>query len=290
MLCKASRELPSRDSWLYEVKQDGYRAMAVKDGKNVTLFSRKGKRLKFPGVLEMVSYIRVKSAVLDCELVALDREGKPCFEALAMKNHDCTVRLYAFDLLHVNGKNLCNRPIEYRKDRLRKLTDGSPLLFCPAFDCEPKMLAAEVKKLALEGIVAKRRGSTYEPGERSGAWVKVRVNQEKDFIIGGYAPGNPLDSVLVGYRRGKHLHFAGKVQAGLTPQLRHELFQRMESLRQVKCPFANLPDDRRDQWGEGVTAEDMESLVWVRPVLKVRVGFREWTGWKRLRHPTLQSG
>jgi bifunctional non-homologous end joining protein LigD len=137
------------------------------------------------------------------------------------------------------------------------------------FDCEPEMLVAEVKKLALEGIVAKRRGSTYEPGERSGAWVKVRVNQKDTFIIGGYAPGKPLESVLVGYRKGKHLLFAGNVHAGLTSRLRRELFRQVEALQQSKCPFANLPDQRRDHWGEGVTAEDMEDFVWFKPRFKV---------------------
>jgi bifunctional non-homologous end joining protein LigD len=287
MLCKGARQLPSREGWLYEVKQDGYRALAVKDGDQVSVFSRNGKPLNYPGVKDAVRRVRVRSAVLDCELLALDKEGKPCFEALATADPDCTARLYAFDLLHLNGRDLTTRPIEERKKRLRSVTDESPVLFSPAFDCEPGTLVAEVKRLGLEGIVAKRRGSTYRPGERNGAWVKVRVNQEGEFIIGGYRPGNPLESVLVGYRDGRKLLFAGNVHAGLNASSRREWFAALKDLQQARCPFANLPDRRRDRWNEGITAVDMAGFVWLKPKLKIRVAFREWTSWGRLRHPVL---
>jgi bifunctional non-homologous end joining protein LigD len=101
------------------------------------------------------------------------------------------------------------------------------------------------------------------------------------------APGRPLESVLVGPRKGGKLLFAGNVHAGLTSALRRELFCQVKPLRQKQCPFANLPDERRDHWGEGVTAEDMAGFVWLKPRLRLRVAFREWTSWGKLRHPTL---
>jgi bifunctional non-homologous end joining protein LigD len=293
MLCTAVKSLPSRASWWFEPKCDGYRCVAVKDGDRVTLFSRNGNTFDYPEVSEAVRKLPAKAAVIDGEIVGLDAHGVPCFELLGRAKRSrkgCAIRFYAFDLLHVNGHNPMLWPIEERKDLLREIVDGSAVLFCPSFDCEPGALIAEGKRLGFEGVVAKRRGSVYKPGERNGAWLKMRVNQEADFVIGGYAPGNPLESVLVGYREGRKLLFAGNVHAGLNPSARRQLFAQVNALEQTGCPFANLPDRRRDRWNEGITAADMASYVWVKPKVAVRVAFREWTSYRRLRHPLLRDG
>src|SRR5207247_1494685 len=109
----------------------------------------------------------------------------------------------------LNGRDLMNEPIERRKERLCTITLNSAVLFAPSLDCDPETLVEHIKELPLEGIVAKRKGSAYEPGKRSGAWLKMRVNPKGEFFIGGYVPGDPIDSVLVGYRQGRRLLFAG---------------------------------------------------------------------------------
>jgi bifunctional non-homologous end joining protein LigD len=293
MLCTGVKKLPPRASWWFEPKCDGYRCVGAKDGERVTLFSRNGNLFDYPEVAQAVRELPVKTAVIDGEVVALDEEGRPCFELLGTakrSSKDCTVQFYAFDLLQVNGRDSVAWPIEKRKDLLREIVDGSAVRFCPSFDCDPHTIVAEVQRLGFEGVVAKRRGSIYKPGERNGAWLKMRVNQEAEFVVGGYAPGNPLASVLVGFREGRKVLFAGNVHAGLNPRARRQLFSAVKALEQARCPFANLPDRRRDRWNEGITATDMGNYVWVKPKLAVRVAFREWTSYRRLRHPLLRDG
>jgi len=287
MLCKEVNHLPAPDSWFYEIQQDGYRALAVKDRSNVSLFSRTGKPLDFPEAREAVRGLPARSAVIDCELVALDRQGKPCFEALATADCHCAIRLYAFDLLHVNGRNVMSEPIERRKERLCTITMDSSVMFAQSLDCEPDMLVEHVKQLSLEGVVAKRKGSAYEPGQRSGAWVKMRVNQEAQFFIGGYTPRDPVESVLIGYQSGKKLLLAANVDGGLSAKLRGELLAATSGLERPDCPFANLPDKRYNKLGEGITAQDMKDFVWLEPKVTAQVGFREWTRSRRLRNPTI---
>lgn len=169
MLCKDVRELPAPGEWHYEVKRDGCRAIAIKDGAKVTLLSRSGKPLNCPEAGQALKQVPAKRVVIDCEIVALNGNGSTNGQA---NGH---LRLYAFDLLHVNGRDVMNEPIEKRKERLCSLTLDSPILFCPSLNCEPEFLIEEVKRLALEAIIAKKKGSTYEPGECSGAWVQLRV-------------------------------------------------------------------------------------------------------------------
>ena len=117
--------------------------------------------------------------------------------------------------------------------------------------------------------------------------MKVKFNQRQEFVIGGYKPGAPVfESLLVGYYDDRRLHFAGKVRAGLTPHIRAELAARLGSLAASACPFVNLPNSGgRSHWGEGITAEDMATLRWVKPTLVVEVSFVEWTRDGLLRHP-----
>jgi bifunctional non-homologous end joining protein LigD len=149
----------------------------------------------------------------------------------------------------------------------------------------PDDIARAVRELGLEGVVAKRADSRYEPGRRSGAWVKVRFNLRQEFVVGGYRPaGDSFDSVLTGYYDGRTLLYAGKVRAGLTPQKRVLLFERLRPLAVPRCPFANLPNAKSSHWGEGITAEGMKELCWVKPALVIEVAFVEWTRDSNLRH------
>jgi len=140
--------------------------------------------------------------------------------------------------------------------------------------------------LGLEGVVARRRDSPYRPGQRSDAWVKVKFSPRQEFVIGGYKPDmTNFESILVGYYEGKQLYFAGKVRAGLTPHLRADIFRQIASKTVPTCPFVNLPNSvGRSRWGEGVTAEDIQTLCWVKPAVVVEVAFTEWTRGGHLRH------
>jgi len=174
MLCTRTPVLPHRQSWLYEVKRDGRRALAVKDGTKVRLYSRNGCRLDFPEAVDVLRKLEERRLVIDCEIIELAQQGKGG-HAAGSKAGECAIRLYAFDLLHLNGRDLTGKPIEYRKHRLCTLTLDTSLLFSPALDCEPDMLVEEVARLGLPGIIAKRRGSAYHSGKNDGSWVTRRV-------------------------------------------------------------------------------------------------------------------
>jgi bifunctional non-homologous end joining protein LigD len=142
-----------------------------------------------------------------------------------------------------------------------------------------------VRQHCLEGVVAKRLDSPYEPGRRSGAWVKYRVAQQDDFWIGGYIPGaHGIDSIIVGHYTGDKLMYVSRVRAGLVTASRMELFRKLRPLIVETCPFVNLPEHGRSRWGESLTAEKMKQCVWVEPKLSARIEFLERTEGDRLRH------
>jgi ATP-dependent DNA ligase len=133
--------------------------------------------------------------------------------------------------------------------------------------------------------VAKRSGSCYRSGERSPDWVKWRANRGQEFVIGGYVGGGTsLDSILVGYYRGRDLLYAARVHAGLG-QLRRVLLLFLKELQVPRCPFVNLPDRTEGRWSEGMTAAKMQLCRWLEPFLVTRIEFLEWTPENRLRHP-----
>jgi bifunctional non-homologous end joining protein LigD len=148
----------------------------------------------------------------------------------------------------------------------------------------PDLITA-VKAQGLEGLVAKRSDSRYEPGQRSGAWAKMRVNQAQDFVIGGYTVGGrTFDAVVFGYHDGQHLIYVARTRNGFTPSSREALFRKFKGLEIAQCPFANLPEARSGRWGEGLAADKMKDCVWLRPLLVGRFEFLEWTPEDHLRH------
>jgi bifunctional non-homologous end joining protein LigD len=142
-----------------------------------------------------------------------------------------------------------------------------------------------VQRLGLEGVIAKRASSRYEPGLRSQSWLKLKLERQQEFVIGGYRPGpHGVDALLVGYYEGKALRFAGKVRAGFTPHVRREVFEALRPLHAARCPFADLPNSKSSHWGGGVTAEQMHEMQWLKPALVAQIRFVEWTGDGHLRH------
>ena len=149
-------------------------------------------------------------------------------------------------------------------------------------DAKPSVLIRAAKENGFEGIVAKRKGSLYESGKRSGAWVKYKINQSQEFVIGGYTPGNPFDALIVGVYEGERLNFVAKVRAGFMPHSRREVFKSLRGLETENCPFANLPEKRRTMWA--LTAAEMASCTWLKPVRIAQINFQEWTPDGHLRH------
>src|SRR5258706_15844910 len=146
------------------------------------------------------------------------------------------------------------------------------------------MLAA-VRRQQLEGVIGKRKDSLYEAGKRSGAWVKMRINKGQEVVIGGFMPGpQGVDSIIVGYYRGKDLYYVARVRNGFVPATRRMVHEKLKPLVTDKCPFVNLPETGRARWGEILDAEKMKKCVWVHPKLVAVIEFLEWTESDRLRH------
>ncbi len=281
-------ELPSGEDWIYEAKFDGYRAIALKEGTTVRILSRKGNDLSkdYPAVVQALSELRVNSAVIDGEIVAFDQEGRPSFQQLQHRTATtASIRYFAFDLLHLNGEDLQSLPVERRRRELEQVIRGSAIEFSEELIGVADEVIQAVAQVGLEGVVAKRRGSRYEPGKRTGVWQKFKLQHRQEFVIGGYKPDSrSFQSLVVGYYEDKRLRFAGRVRAGFTPPQRSAVFERLKPLRVDRCPFVDLPTSKTSHWGEGVTAEDMKVLKWVKPRLVAEIAFTEWTRDGHLRH------
>jgi ATP-dependent DNA ligase len=193
---------------------------------------------------------------------------------------------YVFDVLHLNGEDLTRLPLEERRKQLPAVVKGSGILISQELPGSAQQVIAAVQRLGLEGVIAKRRDSRYEANQRSGAWVKLKLDKQQEFVVGGYRPGNHgVDALLVGYYEGKGLRFAGKVRAGFTPRVRRDVYALLKPLHRSKCPFIDLPNStKKSRWGEGITPEDMATFQWLRPNVVAQIRFVEWTAEGHLRH------
>jgi bifunctional non-homologous end joining protein LigD len=289
MAAQVVKKLPEGDDWIYELKFDGYRALILKDRERVEIRSRKNKHLTtmYPGIAAAGLSVKAKQAVIDGEIVALDAQGSPSFQALQHRgSHPAhQIVFYAFDLLHLDGTDLTGQPLLKRRARLARVLDGSSLLPSQELPGAVSAIVDAVRGLGLEGVVAKRKASLYVAGERSHDWQKLKLENQQEFVIGGYRPGgNGIDALLVGYYDDAGLRFAGKVRAGFVPHLRREVFKALKAHHVDQCPFVDLPNPKASRWGGGVTAEAMGEMQWVRPELVAQVRFVEWTAEGRLRH------
>jgi bifunctional non-homologous end joining protein LigD len=289
MNCKAVTSLPNEDKWTFEIKFDGYRCIAVKADGKVKLYSRSENVLnsRYPNVVEALSRFTADFAI-DGEIVALDEKGRPSFQMLQnYQNRPLPVFFYAFDLLNHDGEDLTAKPIEERRAQLHDLlgTVTDPIRLSPLLEASADQVLDAVRKLGLEGVVGKRIGSIYEPGERSGAWIKQRTDRAQEFVIGGYKPGTQgFDSLLVGVFEKKEFRFVARVKNGFVPRLRQEIYSKFKGLEISECPFVNLPEKKGQRRGEALTAEKMKEYRWLKPQLVCQVSFVEWTDAGNLRH------
>lgn len=289
MECAPVTKLPGGTDWIYEVKLDGYRAVAVKSDRGVNLYSRRRKSFndQYPFIVEALDELP-EGTVVDGEVVALDDSGRPRFGLLQQFRSEASrMRYFIFDLLICRNRDLTALPLPERRKFMKSLLHfRSPRLsISEQFEVSSGQMLAAVRQQRLEGVVAKRRDSRYEAGQRTGSWIKHRVNLGQELVIGGYIPGSHgIDSIIVGYYRGKELIYVARVRNGFVPASRRQVFEKIRGLTTEKMPFANLPDNHPSRWGESLTAEKMKECVWLRPEAVAQIEFLEWTEADRLRH------
>ena len=290
MLLLRTEKLPEGKDWLYELKFDGYRALAIKSGGRVQLRSRNDNdfNVRYPGIVAALAGLP-DDTVIDGEVVALDSDGKPSFNLL--QNYGSAggpLHFFVFDVLVLNGKDVMDELLEKRRELLEKRVLPKlpePVRYSPELEASLTDLIQSIKAQGLEGLVAKRRDGKYEPGLRSGAWQKMRVNQGQEFIIAGYTPSpKNFDALVIGYYDGGKLIYAARTRNGFTPASRAQLFKKIKPVQIVNCPFANLPEKKAGRWGAGLTAAKMSECRWLKPELVGQFEFVEWTSDNHLRH------
>lgn len=300
------RELSPDSDWAYEMKWDGIRMLAYLDGGPdgpVRFLTRNGNDVtaSFP---ELVDDLRAAlgqhAAVLDGEVVSLDRANRPDFSLLQTRlgltgeldvrraQRGAPVHYFAFDLLEHDGTALVQRPYSHRRTALESLVASTgSVQVPPAFDGEAAEVLATSARLGLEGLIAKENGSNYQSGRRSDRWVKIKHVRAQEVVIGGFRPGkghrgDTLGSLLVGIPAAPGpgaagpppLHYAGRIGSGFRDRDLTALRRRLNELPRTDSPFDDVP------------AADAADAVWVQPLLVGEAEFAEWTPSGRLRHPT----
>src|ERR1700688_650542 len=295
ILLLRTERLPEGREWLHELKLDGYRALAIKTARKVHLRSRNDNDFtaRYPQIVKALAPMP-DGTVIDGEVVALDAEGRPSFNTLQnYGSAGAPLHFFIFDLLVLRGQNVMSEPLVNRRELIEKhvlpeLAD--PIRYSPILGGSLKDLVRSVKAQGLEGLVAKRRDSKYEPGLRSGAWQKMRVNAGQELVIGGYTPSpRNFDALVIGYYDAGKLIYAARTRNGFTPTSRAELFKKLKPLEIADCPFANLPEAKSGRWGAGLTAAKMAERRWLKPVLVAQFEFVEWTSDQHLRHSRFMS-
>jgi bifunctional non-homologous end joining protein LigD len=288
MLASLGEVIPGGDSWLFEIKWDGYRIVARLSGGDAELRTRKGQDYgaRFAGVAaELSKALRTPDCVVDGEVCALDDQGRPSFSAMQQGSPGTPIVYYVFDLLELDGEPLIDRPLEERRERLRGLlAESRTVRLSEAFDDGAALFEA-AQAQGLEGVMAKRRGSRYLPGRRSHDWVKVKTHNRQEFLICGYTRGQGrrvggFGALVLGVRRGGALVYAGNCGTGFTDKDIAELKAKLEPLERAASPFADVPSMPKVRKGD---------VVWVEPELVCEVEFAEWTHDGRLRAPSFQG-
>ncbi len=284
------KSVPEGAEWFHEIKYDGYRIGCRIDRGKTTLYSRNNKdwTANFPEVVAAAGDLRVSNAFLDGEVGVVLPDGRTSFQALqnaiGSRQHAGLV-YYVFDLLFLDGEDLCARPLEARKDRLRQILGGlgsSLFRYSDHVAGNGAALFKQACDLKLEGIVSKRRDLPYQAGRRD-SWVKTKCVNRQEFVIGGFTDPEGsrvgIGALLVGhYDAGGRLIFAGKVGTGFTNKSSLEMRKRLEALEIDKTPFA-----------AGLDTWLARHAHWVRPDLVAEVNFTEWTGDGKIRHPSFQG-
>jgi bifunctional non-homologous end joining protein LigD len=289
MLGTLAEDIPRGAGWLFEVKWDGYRAVATVSGSEVTLTSRNGNDLtaRFQNVArEIAKAVKTPDCVLDGEVCALDESGRSSFSAMQQGKPGTPLVYYVFDVIEVEGEPVIDLPLVERRKRLEQLLDkrNRTVRLSEAFDDGEALLAA-AKQQHLEGIMAKRLDSRYLPGKRTRDWLKIKTHSEQEFVVAGYTKGtgrraSSFGSLVLGYYLGDELIYAGNVGTGFNSKEIEKLLDKLRPLRRGSPPFREVPKMPK------VRRSD---VIWVEPELVVEVEFAEWTHDGRLRAPSYQG-
>jgi bifunctional non-homologous end joining protein LigD len=260
--------------WIFETKLDGYRAIAVIDSTGKTrIWSRNQLPLesKFPMVGEAVNQLKLRSTILDGEIVALDKDGIPRFQLLQQwqKRPTAPVVYYLFDLLWCDGRDITGRTIVQRRNRLQEIiTPVDGIQVGGYLENRGRALFQIAKEKGLEGIIAKRKSSLYRAGKRSSDWLKIKSRPQQEFVVCGFTEGKGsrkhFGALLLGaYRNGKLLYF-GHSGTGFSEKGLKDAIGRLKPLFTDEAPVQNPP-------------EIPEKIQWVQPRLVCEVAFAEWT-------------
>jgi bifunctional non-homologous end joining protein LigD len=289
MLATLSEHVPKGEGWLFEVKWDGYRAIAAVRGGDATLTSRNGNDLteRFSAVSRAIGQsVKSPDCVLDGEVCALDDQGRASFSAMQQSAPGTPIVYYAFDLLELDGKPLVDLPLTERRKRLEKLLDkrNRTVRLSEAFD-DGEALMEAAKQQELEGIVAKRADSRYSAGRRTREWLKLKTHGRQEFVIAGYTKGQGrregrFGALVLAVTRGRELEYAGNCGTGFKDRDIDELLAKLRPLVRKTSPFVEVPKMPKVRKGD---------VVWVEPKLVCEVEFAEWTHDGRLRAPSYQG-
>lgn len=274
---------PAGGEWIHEVKFDGYRIQALVQNGEARLLTRNGKDWteRYPGIAAAAASLKVESAAIDGELVALDNHGRGNF-GLLHKAEDKDQRhlsYFAFDLLHLNGDDLRGRPLVERKKRLRRILDPAigAIVLSEHVKGSGSQLIAKACAMNLEGIVSKRADAAYRSG-RGTAWVKSKCVGKSEYVIAGYRTsdkrGRPFASLLLGEYGGGDLVYRGRVGTGFDDRAFRRIADKMKPLTREISPYRHTP------------AEARRSAVWLKPELVAEIAYTEQTADGRLRHPS----
>ncbi|MFL5570250.1 MAG: DNA ligase D [Gemmatimonadaceae bacterium] len=280
---------PSGDRWIHEIKLDGFRMGVLIQGASVRIISRRGTEYtsEFPEITAAARKLKTRDALLDGEIVVLDKGGVSRFQLLQqLGNSRAGLTYFAFDLLSLDGENLTREPLEDRKRALHKLVGrGTGVIrYNPHFDRDGAEVFANACALGAEGIISKLRHAPYRVGARSSDWLKIKCVKRQEFVVGGFTDPSGsrqgVGSILIGYYERGSLRFAGKVGTGTgwSNKFSLELRRRLEKSEIDKTPFDPPPPG----WLR-------KNAHWVKPILVAEVEFSEWTSDGRARHPSLKG-
>ncbi len=289
MLATLAEEIPRGAGWVFEVKWDGYRAIATVAGSEVTLTSRNGNDLtgRFSQVArEIAKAVKTPDCVLDGEVCALDESGRSSFSAMQQGKPGTPIVYYVFDLLEVEGEPLVDLPLVERRKRLEQLLDkrNKTVRLSETFDDGAALFQA-AKEQHLEGIIAKRLDSRHIQGKRTRDWLKIKTHGEQEFVVAGYTKGtgrraSSFGSLVLGYYTGDELVYAGNVGTGFNSKEIEKLLDKLRPLKRSTPPFREVPKMPK------VRKSD---VIWVEPKHVVQVEFAEWTHDGRLRAPSYKG-
>ncbi|WP_343691128.1 DNA ligase D [Chitinophaga sp.] len=281
--------------WLYEVKWDGYRATAYCNKGKVDILSRNNKSFneKFYPVYNAVKAWGIH-AVVDGEICVLNKQGISHFGSLQnwRSEVDGDLVYYVFDLLWLDGRNLMGLPLaERRKLLLSKMPSIDIIRYSETFETKAGEFLDAARKMGMEGIIAKKADSIYEPGERSRNWVKLKTNKRHEVVIGGFTQNEdspkPFSSLLVGvYENGK-LQYTGKIGTGFNQAMQKELMAAFKPLIRKTCPFAQVPDINKPSRFRPNPPQ--ATATWLKPTLVCEVSYVEITDDGVMRHPSFEG-